>query len=89
MTADEKSVERSEQIGVGKVPKMFRRLRKRDTNIIVTSPKEQEWQCIECGNVVESVARPQRCSNCNCVNGDHEMPGMNLFARREAVGWFE
>jgi len=49
---------------------------------------EKEWQCIECGQVVKEVARPKSCPNCNCRNGDFGSM-VNVFARREAVGWFD
>ncbi|RDZ99718.1 hypothetical protein DEQ92_20820 [Haloferax sp. Atlit-6N] len=61
----------------------------RDLNIIVTDGRDpREWQCIECGHVIEAKRRPKSCPDCNCVNGDFD-PGVNLFARRGAVGWFD
>lgn len=56
--------------------------------IWANEPDTREWQCIECGYVKESKTRPKSCPDCNCVNGDFDL-GVNLFARRELVGWFE
>lgn len=60
-----------------------------DFNIIwVNEPDRREWQCIECGYVKEQKTRPKSCPDCNCVTADFD-PGVNLFAPRDAVGWFE
>lgn len=61
-----------------------------DSNNMIeaNAPDEREWQCIECGYVVESRTRPKKCPDCNCVTGDFGF-GVNLFAPRCCVGWFE
>jgi rubrerythrin len=56
--------------------------------IVAADPPEREWQCIECGHVQTAKARPNSCPDCNCVNGDFD-PGVHLYIRREACGWFD
>lgn len=66
-----------------------RKVDQNDFNVIITEGRSpREWQCIECGHVVEATKRPSHCPNCNCVNGDFGI-GVNVMVRREAVGWFE
>lgn len=59
----------------------------RDDIIMVSDPPEREWQCTECGHVISSTSPPRKCPDCNCVNGDRK-PGLHLYIRREACGWF-
>lgn len=59
-----------------------------DLNVILAGRRTREWQCIECGFVVDDGRRPGSCPDCNCVTGDFPA-GVNLFIRREACGWFE
>jgi len=63
--------------------------RKDEVTLMLANRKSnREWQCTECGFVVEARSRPKQCSNCNCVNGDLKF-GVNLFAPREVVGWYD
>jgi len=52
------------------------------------SGSDTEWQCIECGRVEQSDSRPNMCPNCNCVDSDFGSL-VNVYARRDAVGWFD
>jgi rubrerythrin len=60
----------------------------RDCIITVNEPKKTEYQCIECGQVVEARKRPSSCPNCNCVDGDFGA-GVRVMAPRDVVGWFD
>lgn len=64
------------------------RMDDRDDIYIAADPPEREWQCIECGHVVEATSRPVKCPDCNCVNSDFDL-GIHVFIPREACGWFE
>lgn len=58
--------------------------------MIVAEDTEREWQCTECGFVIESGRRPGSCPDCNCVDGDTaNPPATRLFVPRGACGWFE
>lgn len=70
--------------------KYLHKKRHRDLNIIwANGPPEREWQCIECGYVVEAGNRPTTCPHCNTTRGDYFPEIRNLFIPREACGWFE
>lgn len=56
--------------------------------IYVDDIEIEEWQCVECGKVVESKVRPGKCPHCNTVNGDLD-DCRHVMIRREACGWFD
>jgi rubrerythrin len=56
--------------------------------IVMIDEEEREWQCIECGHVVESNSRPRICPHCNTANGDLE-GFLNVMVRRDACGWYD
>jgi Zn finger protein HypA/HybF involved in hydrogenase expression len=60
-----------------------------DTNIYVAAdPPEREWQCTECGHVLEEPSRPRACPDCNCMDADRPL-GQHLYIRRQACAWFD
>lgn len=72
-----------------RIDRFLREKRKRDKTLILVNERvRREWQCAECGFVKRARTRPNSCPDCNCVNGDMP-PGVNLYAPREAIGWFE
>lgn len=72
----------------------FREARRRDTRIILAARSPpREWQCTECGYVIEAETRPSVCPHCNFTDGDriheHGSRVARLFIPREACGWFK
>lgn len=66
--------------------------RKKDLNVLVGDQPNREWQCAECGFVIETALRPVKCPDCNCLDSARRRehgPHARLFILRTACSWFD